>query len=361
MDFVFKDHYGMDDLLEIMCLLRGEGGCVWDREQDHHSIRNNFLEEAYEAVEAIDREDPVLLREELGDVLLQVVFHARMEEETGRFSFDDVCDGICKKLIYRHPHVFGDVTVENSSQVLDNWDKLKTVEKGQQTTASTLEGVSRALPALTRAAKVQKRAGKVGFDYTALSDAIGDLRSEIAELEEAVARKDDRGVREEIGDVIFSAANVSRLLGADPEEALTRTTEKFIRRFARMEKAAINNDIDLSHCTIAELNDLWREAKKEEKIWRYNIMSKIELVSAVAEKTGLSKKDSEKVVSAVFSTITEELAKGEKFSLVGFGTFEVKERPARPGVNPRTKQPITIAASKSVSFKAGKGLKEAVK
>lgn len=265
MDFTFKDRYKVDDLLEIMRLLRGEGGCVWDREQDHHTIRNNFLEEAYEAVEAIDREDPVLLREELGDVLLQVVFHARMEEEAGRFSFDDVCDGICKKLIYRHPHVFGDATVENSSQVLDNWDRLKKTEKGQQTTASTLEGVSRALPALTRAAKVQKRAGKVGFDYTALSDAIGDLRSEIAELEEAVARKDDRGVREEIGDVIFSAANVSRLLGADPEEALTRTTEKFIRRFARMEKAAINNDIDLSHCTIAELNDLWREAKKEEK------------------------------------------------------------------------------------------------
>lgn len=265
MDFVFKDHYGMDDLLEIMRLLRSENGCVWDREQDHHSIRNNFLEEAYEAVEAIDREDPALLKEELGDVLLQVVFHARMEEEAGGFSFDDVCDGICKKLIYRHPHVFGDAKVENSGQVLDNWDKLKKTEKGQQTVTSTLEGVSKALPALTRAAKVQKRAGKVGFDYPVLSDAIADLLSEIAELEEAVAQKDDRGIQEEMGDVIFSAANVSRLVKADPEEALTRATEKFIRRFARMEQSAISNDIDLTHCTIAELNDLWREAKKEEK------------------------------------------------------------------------------------------------
>lgn len=270
MDFVFKDHYGMDDLLEIMRLLRSENGCVWDREQDHHSIRNNFIEEAYEAAEAIDREDPALLKEELGDVLLQVVFHARMEEEAGEFSFADVCDGICKKLIYRHPHVFGDATVENSSQVLDNWDRLKKTEKGQQTVTSTLEGVSKALPALVRAAKVQKRAGKVGFDYPELSDAIGDLRSEIAELEEAAAQRDDRGIQEEMGDVIFSAANVSRLLKADPEEALTRATEKFIRRFGRMEQAAISNDIDLSQCGIAKLNDLWLEAKKEEKILEVN-------------------------------------------------------------------------------------------
>ena len=266
MNFVFKDHYGMDDLLRIMEILRGDGGCVRDREQDNHTILNKIIEETYEAVEAIDREDTDLLREELGDVLLQVVFHARMEEEAGGFSFSDVCDGICKKLVYRHPHVFGDVTVENSGQVLDNWDKLKKAEKHQQTAASTLEGVSKALPALVRAAKVQKRAGKVGFEYPALADALGDLRSEIAELEEALAKEDGDGVFEEMGDVLFSAANVSRLLKADPEEALTRSTEKFIRRFHRMEQAAISNDIELSECTIDELNDLWREAKKAEKI-----------------------------------------------------------------------------------------------
>ncbi len=264
-NFTIKNHYGVDDLLEIMRLLRGEGGCVWDREQDHHSIRNNFIEETYEAVEAIDREDPVLLQEELGDVLLQVVFHARMEEEAGGFSFSDVCDGICKKLIYRHPHVFGDVSVENSGQVLENWDKLKTVEKHQETAASTLEAVSRALPALVRAAKVQKRAGKTGFEYPALSDALGDLRSEIRELEEALSRGNADDIFEEMGDVIFSAANVSRLLKADPEEALTRSTDKFVRRFSRMEQLAAGRSIQLTDCTIHELNDLWREAKKEEK------------------------------------------------------------------------------------------------
>ena len=264
-DFTIKDHYKVDDLLRIMELLRGEGGCVWDREQDHHTIRNNFIEETYEAVEAIDRDDPVLLREELGDVLLQVVFHARMEEEAGRFTFSDVCDGICKKLVYRHPHVFGDVAVENSGQVLENWDRLKKAEKHQETAASTLEAVSRSLPALVRAAKVQKRAGKVGFEYPKLSDALADLRSEIAELEEALSQEDESGILEEVGDVLFSAANVSRLVKSDPEEALTYSTDKFVRRFASMEQAAMKHGIELTGCTIEELNDLWQEAKKEEK------------------------------------------------------------------------------------------------
>lgn len=265
-NFEIAENYRMDDLLGIMELLRAPGGCPWDRAQTHRSIRQNMLEEAYEAADAIDRMDMANLKEELGDVLLQVVFHASMAGEAGQFTFDDVVDGICKKLVYRHPHVFGDVTVENSGQVLDNWDKLKKAEKHQQTAASTLEGVSKALPALVRAAKVQKRAGKVGFEYPALADALGDLRSEIAELEEALAKEDGDGVFEEMGDVLFSAANVSRLLKADPEEALTRSTEKFIRRFHRMEQAAISNDIELSECTIDELNDLWREAKKAEKI-----------------------------------------------------------------------------------------------
>jgi tetrapyrrole methylase family protein/MazG family protein len=265
-EFTFKDHYGMDDLLEIMAILRGEGGCVWDREQDHHSIRNNLIEETYEAVEAIDRDDPVLLQEELGDVLLQVVFHARMEEEEGRFGFSDICDGICKKLIYRHPHVFGDTVVKDSSQVLDNWDKLKKKEKHQSTAASTLEGVSRSLPALIRAAKVQKRAGKVGFEYPTVQDALGDLSSEILELKQAIAQEEPEQIQEEMGDVLFSAVNVSRLLGDDPEEMLYRSTEKFIRRFSAMEQAAISNDIELTQCSIDELNNLWRKVKEEEKI-----------------------------------------------------------------------------------------------
>ena len=266
MDFQFKDSYDIDDLLEIMAILRSEDGCVWDREQDHHSIRNNFIEETYEAVEAIDREDPVLLKEELGDVLLQVVFHARMEEEGGGFTFSDVCDGICKKLIYRHPHVFGNAVVKDSGQVLDNWDKLKKKEKHQATASSTLEGVSRALPALIRAAKVQKRAGKVGFEYPTVKDALGDLSSELQELEQAMACGDREGIEEEMGDVLFSAVNVSRLLGVDGEEALYRSTEKFIRRFSAMEQEAASREISLSDCTIDELNSFWRTAKEQEKI-----------------------------------------------------------------------------------------------
>ncbi|MCI9528073.1 MAG: nucleoside triphosphate pyrophosphohydrolase [Angelakisella sp.] len=264
MKFTVKERYDIEDLLRIMELLRSEEGCVWDREQDHHTIRNNFIEESYEAVEAIDRDDPVLLQEELGDVLLQVVFHARMEEEAGRFSFSDVCDGICKKLVYRHPHVFGDTAVENSGQVLENWDRLKKAEKHQETATSTLQAVSKALPALVRAAKVQKRAGKVGFEYPTLADAIGDLRSEIEELEEALRQQDRDAAFGEMGDILFSAANVSRLMKADPEEALTRSTEKFIRRFSMMEEAAKRKGTELTSCNVDELNELWREAKKEE-------------------------------------------------------------------------------------------------
>ena len=265
MDFHFKDRYDISDLLDIMVILRGEEGCVWDREQDHRSIRNNFLEEAYEAVEAIDREDPDLLREELGDVLLQVVFHARMEEEAGGFSFSDVCDGICKKLIYRHPHVFGDTVVKDSAQVLENWDSLKKKEKHQATAASTLEGVSKALPALVRAAKVQKRAGKTGFDYPDAQGAMADLRSELSELAGAMSGRDRAALEEELGDVLFSAVNVSRHLGVDGEEALTRATEKFIRRFSAMERTAAGRGTALDALSMDELDHLWQEAKEEEK------------------------------------------------------------------------------------------------
>lgn len=162
----------------------------WDREQDHHSIRRNFIEETYEVCEAIDNDDPVLLQEELGDVLLQVAFHARMEEEAGRFDFGDVCDGICKKLIVRHPHVFGETKVADSGEVLVNWDRIKERTKGQKTATETLRSVSAALPALMRSEKVQHRAAKVGFDYPDTGGALRDLESEVAELREAISEGD---------------------------------------------------------------------------------------------------------------------------------------------------------------------------
>ena len=185
MEFQLKEHYGYEDLLLIMEKLRGPGGCPWDREQDHHSIRKNLLEEAYEAAEAIDREDDKALCEELGDVLLQVVFHAQMEKEHGGFTMDQVADGICKKLIYRHPHIFADVTVENSAQVLSNWDKLKRREKGQKTTTDAMSSVAASLPALMRAQKVQAKAAKVGFDWDNVGGALDKVREELDETRQA--------------------------------------------------------------------------------------------------------------------------------------------------------------------------------
>ncbi|WP_283124997.1 nucleoside triphosphate pyrophosphohydrolase [Angelakisella massiliensis] len=262
-DFEIKDRYTIADLLRIMELLRSENGCPWDREQDHRSIRNNFIEETYEVVEAIDTGDKTLMEEELGDVLLQVVFHAQMEREQGSFDFDDVCDGICKKLIHRHPHIFGDVTAEDSGTVLRNWDAIKKEEKSQTTAASTLEGVSRALPALMRSCKVQKRAARTGFEYPDVRGALEDLKSEIAELEQAMDAADEENMMEELGDVLFSSVNVGRMLHLDPEEALYRSTDKFIRRFTAMEQLATDSNLRLEDCSIDKLNDIWKDAKKK--------------------------------------------------------------------------------------------------
>lgn len=263
MSFEFKENYRIDDLLQIMRILRGDGGCPWDREQTHQSIRRNFIEETYEVVEAIDNKDTALLLEELGDVLLQVVFHTQMEAEQGTFSFDDVCDGICKKLILRHPHIFGDVTAETSEEVLKNWDEIKKKEKGQKTQSDAVRSVPKTLPALMRSAKVQQRAAKTGFDYPALSDAVGDLESELIELKEAVSSGDSSAMDEEFGDLLFSCVNVSRFLHLDAEESLTRSTEKFIRRFTEVEKLAQSDGVDMKKASLEELNRLWALAKEQ--------------------------------------------------------------------------------------------------
>lgn len=263
-DFTCKENYQIHDLQRIMQLLRGEGGCPWDREQNHRSIRGNLIEETYEAVEAIDTDNAALLCEELGDVLLQVVFHCQMEAELGGFTFEDVCDGICKKLILRHPHIFGDVVADTSAEVLKNWDAIKQVEKKQETAASTLEAVSKALPALIRSCKVQKRAAKSGFCYSDVKGALDDLKSEIKELEQAIAMQDDQNVSEEMGDLLFSAVNVSRMLKKDPEEALYCSTDKFIRRFKLAEELVMAEGGQLVQCTPDKLESLWRAAKKKD-------------------------------------------------------------------------------------------------
>ena len=251
--------YQMDDLLRIMDLLRAPGGCPWDMAQTHRSIRQNMLEEAYEAADAIDRMDMDNLKEELGDVLLQVVFHASMAREAGAFGFDDVVDGICKKLVYRHPHVFGTVEAQDPDGALSAWDAQKRKEKGQSTAGDAMDSVARALPALTRAAKLQSKAAKAGFDWREVSPALDKLSEELEEFRTAV--REDSNVEEELGDLLFAAVKAGRFAGVDGEAALQGACEKFIRRFRAVEALA---EGPLDALDVPELEALWRRAKEQE-------------------------------------------------------------------------------------------------
>lgn len=256
-----KDKYSIGDLLDIVRLLRGEGGCPWDMVQTHKSIKNDFLEETYEVIEAIDCEDSAMLREELGDVLLQVVFHTRIEEEKSAFNFDDVCDEVCKKLIVRHPHVFGNVKADNTEQVLKNWDAIKMETKGQETYTDTLTSVAKPLPALMRAQKVGKRAMRAGMDFRCTEDAVACITAEKAELDKAIANNDKQNIEEEIGDLLFSCVNAARNLGVDAEMALKSSTEKFIKRFALTEELVRAEELDMKSMPIEELDVYWEKAK----------------------------------------------------------------------------------------------------
>lgn len=259
--FEFKEKYGVDDLRLIMKELRSEHGCPWDREQDHKSIRMDVLEEAYEVMEAIDSDNSDLLKEELGDLMLQVVFHSEIESEKGVFDLDDVADGICKKLIYRHPHVFGDVSVNNSAEVLKNWDALKSKSKNEEKASDRLRSVPKLLPALMRGEKVGKRAANVGFDFTDVSEVIERLKSEISELEEAVNSQSDIKIEEELGDILFSCTNLSRFLKKDSEKALTFAINKFIIRFSGVETLIREDGKVLSELSQEELNEYWEKVK----------------------------------------------------------------------------------------------------
>ena len=266
-DFQCKERYDYEDLLRVMALLRSPGGCPWDREQDHASIRRNFLEETCEAVEAIDRGDMSALCEELGDVMMQVVFHARIEEEQGGFTMADVIDGVCKKLVYRHPHVFGgSMQADTSDQVLVNWEALKRKEKHQQSTADAVDAVARTLPGLWRAEKMQSKAAKAGFRWPSEEGALDKLTEEVGELREAVESGRPagapHGVAEEVGDVLFMAAKVARDHGIDPEEALHHSCDKFARRFRGVEEGA--EGTPLSQLSSQELLALWDRSKQAE-------------------------------------------------------------------------------------------------
>ncbi len=261
--FDFKDSYNVADLLRIMQILRAPGGCPWDAEQNHDSIKKNLIEETYEVIEAINKQDSAMLCEELGDVLLQVVFHTCMETEAGGFTFDDVADGICKKLIERHPHVFGDINVKNSEEVLSNWDAIKRRTKGQANQSSAMNSVPRELPALMRAEKIQSKAKKAGFDWPDISGAIEALENEVAELKQSLAQNDGHAA-DELGDVMFSAVNVARFLNVDAEETLTKATDKFVGRYVKVEALASERGIVMTEQPLEELDKLWAEAKTTE-------------------------------------------------------------------------------------------------
>lgn len=257
LDFLCKESYDLRDFVALVSYLRSPNGCPWDQVQTHESIRRNFLEETYEACEAIDAGDLVHMREELGDVLMQVLFHTDIEREAGHFDIDDVADAACKKLVYRHPHVF-----RRDEPDAPDWDTMKQRERAQTTTAEAMDSVARSLPALWRCDKIQAKAAKTGFEWPDVHAALDKVDEETRELRAAVASGDTEAIGDELGDLLFAAVKVARFAGVDPEQAAHAACEKFIRRFAAMETAAANDGAPLEECTLAQMLTLWQQAKQ---------------------------------------------------------------------------------------------------
>ena len=253
------------DLLDIIETLRNPGGCPWDREQTHESLKSALLEECYEVIDAIENEDEDALIEELGDVLLQVVFHASIGKEDGYFDIMDVIGGISNKMINRHPHVFGNEEANTSEQVLVNWDEIKKEEKGIKTLTEEMQNIAKSLPATTRAYKVQKKAKKVGFDWDDVNCAMYKVKEELNEIKEVYNCEDKSIIEGEVGDLLFACINVARFLEVDGELALDKTIKKFIKRFSYIENEAIKNNKNLKDMTLEEMDKLWEEAKTSEK------------------------------------------------------------------------------------------------
>jgi tetrapyrrole methylase family protein/MazG family protein len=253
--------YGFEDLITVVEVLRSEEGCPWDREQDHKSIRRDFIEETYEVIEAIDTENPELLREELGDVLLQVTFHAQIEKEEGRFTIDDVANDICVKLIHRHPHVFSDVQADTSEKVLSNWEKIKSEEKERKTVTDKLRAIPPMLPALMRAEKVGKKAGC--FDFPDADSVMQKVYEELDELKGAMLEGNAEHIEEEMGDLLLTVTSLCRKVGVESEVALSKATNKFIDRFEKIENAVLSEGLQMSDLSLAELDAIWDKNKKE--------------------------------------------------------------------------------------------------
>ncbi len=258
-DLLRKTEYDFSDLVTVVEVLRSPIGCPWDREQDHKSIRKDLIEETYEVVEAIDTENPVLLQEELGDVMLQVVFHAQIETEAKRFDIHDVSNDICVKLIHRHPHVFGAVQADTSEQVLANWETIKSEEKERITVTDKLRSIPPMLPALMRAEKVGKKAKC--FDFADAEEVMEKLEEEFSELKGAIMEASAEHVEEEMGDLLLTVTSLCRKLKIDPEVALNRATDKFIDRFDTVEQRVIQSGFSMDDMNTVQLNAIWDEIK----------------------------------------------------------------------------------------------------
>ena len=254
----------MESFLEIIAHLRSPDGCPWDREQDHQTLRPNLLEEAYEALEAIDADDPAAMQEEFGDLLLQIVLHAQIASEYGEFTMSDIVRGIYTKLIHRHPHVFGDLDIGEAGAVIKHWEAIKAQERQEngEVEKGMLDGVPGSLPALTQAETIQKRAARVGFDWEDLEGVLAKIPEEIAELRES---EDHTRQSQEIGDLLFSVVNIARWLGVDAESALRGANQRFKRRFSYLEKKARAQGRELSEMSLGELDALWEESKSQPK------------------------------------------------------------------------------------------------
>lgn len=261
-DFTVKEKYVLSDMIALVALLRSEQGCPWDRVQTHESIRRNMIEEAYEAAEAIDQKDPIHLREELGDVLMQVLFHADMERTAGGFDLDEVADAACKKLVDRHPHVFGTAAAEDGQQALDNWDAIKRRQNGHRTHTDAICSVARSLPALMRAEKIQDKARKAGVDKVCESEALEDLAARICGPASVPAGQAEQAV----GDLLFAAVRLARTLGVDPELALQLASDRFQQRFAAAEETCIKDGRPLEELSEKMLDRLWHGGGRTDRV-----------------------------------------------------------------------------------------------
>ena len=253
-----------EDLLMIMKRLRGPGGCPWDAEQTHESLTRYLLEETYEVIEAIDAKSPEHLQEELGDLLLQPVFHAAIAEESGSFSMNDVIQTLCEKLIRRHPHVFGDMHIADSNAQIENWEQIKKLEKAAERT-SALSGVPPHLPALLKAQKITEKAARVGFDWEHIDQVMAKVMEELHEFEEAMIAGDNDHMEAELGDLLFAIVNLGRFLSINPEEALRKTITRFQHRFQYVEDSLHARNRHMNETPLKEMDQLWEEAKVRER------------------------------------------------------------------------------------------------